>query len=470
MLLGSTTVLTSRSTSISVLALASLLSVALVHSFTTSASRGTERSMTPSTNGITIPSLLSSGRTASIWDRLSMPVEASTTQTLPADRSVPTGLIPDLHLIKQALSTLSTIPTKGSAGSTSADGPDIITNKPGQDAPNDRKRKAAAMSDSACCAVSVRKSDSLAAIRQAPLQPATTDKVWARAIRRKLSGQHSQNGTEERIHYAMTNQTESLEPCACLPSHHLRADFLSYLIRTVLPVQQHLNSSLQTLASIYAPVRAELLRDYAELIALSRSLAEATSTLAEFVIRRAARGLGVSRQTVDRLTRSVRAHLPVIPVPHVPHIDTRALLKARQSIDHLSELVEEQAVAFADFVEEQSTILQERSVDSLRQARRGLDKVIREARKAVGDEQSSKDVIREPLPKVIQRKELSGRQARERLRSLKREMRAHRTAERGYTRRGEATSRFKIEQPSRGRKIWDAIHHVSIARVYSTQC
>lgn len=444
------------------LALALSLSLALIHSFATSAAEQSLSTSVPVVPQAVIPTILSGGRTVSIWDRLSSSVEVSTTLSTTSDQSVPTTRIPDLHLIKQALSTLSTFPLKVPETKKSKDAPEVKLTKVAAGS-SARKRKASTLSsDHACCALSVRKSDSAVALQAVPTHPAANDTTWARAIRRKITRQTNDSTTGNQT----ANQTRVAEPCACTPSQHTRSDVMSHLIRSLHPVQRQLASASHTLATIYAPVKAELRRDYAELQALGRSVAEATSTLAEFIIRRAARGLGISRQAMERATRGLRSYLPPLPSPHVPHIDTQALVKARQSIDHLSELVEDQAASLAEFVEEQSAMIHEKSIDSLRQAKRGLDKVIREARRVVGDAQGDQEIVKEPLPKTMRRKEAASPfnlLAKERVRMVNREMRSKRRVQRGGTRRDEGT-RIKVEQRTRGRKIWDAIHHVSVRR------
>jgi hypothetical protein len=212
--------------------------------------------------------------------------------------------------------------------------------------------------------------------------------------------------------------------------------------------------------------------------------------LTEFVIRRAARGVGISRHGLDNVASTLRSRLPPLPQPHLPQLDTLALLKAREQIDLLSDYIEDQAIILADFVEDQTAMFHEKSIDSLRQARRGLDKIIREAKGAVGLEESPhKKTKKEPLPKVINRKVSAkalkrlGADDREWEKYLKREAEVIRRGVRDFPRRGPygqepyrskmaAASgpamgeevKVKFEQRSRGKKIWDAIHHVSDPR------
>lgn len=216
------------------------------------------------------------------------------------------------------------------------------------------------------------------------------------------------------------------------------------------PINRYILSASHTIGSIYRPAVAELHKEYLELMSLLRTVAETTSTLAEFIIRRASRGVGVSKRALESASQRLKDNMPIVPHPHLDH---SSLVKARRQIDHLSEYVEDQAAILADYVEEQSTVLHDKSLESLQQAKSGLDKLIREARKAVGDDTPVKE------PKHVRKRAASGHPKKQRVKVVDkvREKRARRAGDVPVAQR-------KLEERSRAGKLWDALHHVSLIR------
>lgn len=234
-------------------------------------------------------------------------------------------------------------------------------------------------------------------------------------------------------------------------------------------LHRYMASASHYFMAIYAPVMAELGKEWDEAVALLRDVAETTSTLIQFVIRRAARGVHVSRRALGSATDGLRAKMP--PVPQPP-IDAHTLVKAREQIDRLSEYVEDQAVFLAEYIEEQTMMLHDRSMESLHQARRGLDKLIAEAKKTVSDGGTLDAPGKEFPPKSHKRHSRPARPVKERVRLDARSRRSLRKLQREERKVFEAKMTHwakvrgglpKPEDKTRMGKMWEMLYHVSVS-------
>lgn len=457
----------SRSVHVSVLAMASLVSLALLRAY---GPLGVNGPLFQPTTAPAVPTVLFGGRT-SVWDRFaSTPVEVSTTVAQSAATApATTPLIPDLYLIKQALSTFSTQPAKPIAegGPKCQDEADRLVTTMA------RKRKATLPSNS-CCAVSVRNTNHGLIVPPKP----HSDPIWRRTLDRMVRlNATSVNATTN----TESNESVHAEPCDCSLGVFTGSQVLNRIVASVPPIYHYALAATEYLGQIYRPALAELRKEFTELLSLFKALAETTSTLSEFVIRRAARGVGVSRQALELASQHVKDHMPPIPHPHM-HVDPEAVAKAKKKVDTLSEFVEDQAAMLADYVEEQTALLQEKSMESLRQAKRGLHKLIGETRKAIGDDSiemrgdASSDVDRaldrirvQDLPGSRWRaREARGRRnVKEQRNTRPRVKVVDRVRERRTRRKGPEHSgprvEVRMEERSRAGKVWDAIHHVSLS-------
>jgi hypothetical protein len=286
-----------------------------------------------------------------------------------------------------------------------------------------------------------------------------------------------------------SNGTAHAQPCDCGLGTYTGTQALNRIIASFPPIYKYALAASDYLGQIYGPALAELHQEFNELMSLFKTIAETTSTLSEFVIRRAARGVSVSRQALESASQRIKEHMPPMPPmppmphPHVPHVDPEALIKAREKIDTLSEFVEDQAAMLADYVEEQTTLVQEKSMQSLRQAKRGLDKLIGEARQAIGGSageanQGVNADIGGELGRVRVQDLPGSRWHAARAARGRRPVRQQRSArprakivdrvkERRARRMGPGQDQPRppvevhMEERSRAGKVWDAIHHVS---------
>lgn len=127
-------------------------------------------------------------------------------------------------------------------------------------------------------------------------------------------------------------------------------------------------------------------------------------------------------------------------------------------MENLSEHLEQQANALAALVEEQTTIMQEKSIDSLKQAKRGLNKLIAEVRKTTQDGDQGKlrqsNVGKEgPMPFTRMRN-------RAKRPALVRSSRQYQRQRSGQDERRPDRLFPPPEIPSRGRRFLDMVHHV----------
>ena len=447
-------ILNHRSSGISVLALASFISLALYHSYDPTAAQSSLH-VSPSADA-PIPTVLPGGRT--VWDRFASVVEPSLTNAHSAVNSPSaTPLIPDLQLIKQALSTLS---TKSDASSVRVRSHDDIKELKSKEEVSKKRKRRGSLSTNNCCAVSVANSHVGLAIHSVPSVP-HSDTSWSRVIRRKITRQPLNLSTDQQM-APLQNSTSQNLTCECGLSRHVAYDFFAHLVKSLGPVQHYAASAKHMFMTIYAPAVAEMHKELGELAELSQTIAETTSTLIRFIIRRAARGARVSRRALETASSKIQANMPPLPRPH---IDKDALVKAREQIDQLSEYVEEQAVILAEYIQEQTEMIHNESMTSLRQAKRGLDKLILEAKKAVGEENRSsiKERVKEPMPKMVRR-----RAQAEIARSRQRQMHMEKAEVDEGVKKGAVRVFPKPEEKTRVGKMWDLVYHVSLRRSIKT--
>ena len=435
--------ITLRSVRVSVLALASLLSIGLLGSVGKLPGTSLDRknpAVDSSASAASSP-LPSASRT-SIWEHFAVsPVLLTTSTSSVVATPSSTGKIPDLQLIKQALSTLSTTfnvvapvdpDTTPSTSKYSEEEDDETRTKT-----KSRRRRTSV--NVSCCAVSVRDTNTGLSVRPTQYSLITTDTSWKSSIARKLRRSPANDSTPNATHAT---------PCSCELSEHLGMAFTTSVLRGISFTRHQSSLLAQYLGTVYAPAMLELQREWQELLALLRTMSEASSTLTQFIIRRAARGISISRKALDATSTTLRANMPEI---HKPQVDPETIAKAKAKAKVLSEYVESQAVSMAEYLEEQTTAIQEKSLESLKQAKRGLDRLVVEARKVINDDLAEFSTL--SLKGKLESKR--GRSARNRSRKLTG------AKSRGAKERRRATRIPPPQKPSKGRKLLDMIHHVS---------
>ncbi len=442
----------------SVLALASVLSLALLRSFGPGASPIIDviEEESPGLSDLQTTSVsTTTGKAFSIWDHLPiLPAATITAVETTSVAPIATHLIPDLQLIKQALSSFSTNSDKVAA-------PDPAITKSGaigetvESSTHPRHKRRQAMSSTTCCSLSTR--DSQVALTTVTTALSTANSSWPKTLRQRIM----RGPTNTTI----VNVRASTPSCPCSLSQHVRSEMMSRIGLTFGPMAQYAASASRYLDRFYAPALAELQKELGELLEMARTIAKTTSTLSQLLVNRAVRGVVVSRAALNSATSRLRQHLPTPAVSRkitnttAEHtVIQEAIAVTRANIDNLSDYVESQATALSEFVEEHTIIMQEKGMESLKQAKKGLDKLIAEAKKITRDPVEEKitstDVSkRGPMP-------FWGTGMRADRPPLSRSSRLHRRHHSKRTERRPKGSFPPPEIPSRGRRFLDMVHHV----------
>lgn len=395
----------------------------------------------------------------SLWDHL--PVSHSTATTATVDIAstvpVPSQVVPDLQIVKQALSTFSTSPEKAAAAASATTLGGSV--KGIEEAPtHPRRKRREAMTSTSCCSLSIR--DSQVSLTTLTTALSTIDRSWSKTLRHKIMRVPTKT--------PVVIVTVPIPSCPCSLSQHVRSEVVARFVTALGSATNYAASVTRYLDHIFAPALAEFWTDMAELVALARAITETTSTISELVIHRAARGFSVSRHAFEAATSRLREYLPILTlksntstISDEQSIVNDAIEIVRANIDSLSEYIEGQAFALSDYVEEHSSIMQDQGMESLKQAKRGLDKLIVEARKMTGDveeeRKTSTDVGKEgPMPFMQMHKHVD----RPPTSRSSRLHRRHHLSKRNE-RRIKRSSFPPPETPSRGRRFLDMVHHVS---------
>lgn len=444
----------------SVLALASVLSLALFRSFGPSAAilpsdRTDEDSPDLSELKTNVPS--NTGEPFSLWHHL------------PVSQLGPTGPVAAVSS-PASIKTLSpTAPVLGSAIRDNA----LTTNpvKAGNVEPcahsdsasvPHRKRRDV-MASMSCCSLSIR--DSQVALTTVTTALSTTDGSWSKTWRKKIM--------REPTSIAIVNVTAPAPARQCTLSQHVRSEMMAQFTAISAPAMTFAISASRYLNHVYAPALAELQKELAELLALAHAIAETTSTLSQLVINRAARGFSISRQALHSATSRLPKYAsPSNSMTEASRIMSNhtaiwdAVVIARDSVDALSDYMEDHAAALSDFVEDQAIVIQEKGIKSLRRAKQGLNKLIAEAKKLKGDPGEEKvgrtDVGKEgPMPFT----RMHRRAGRAPFARTSRLVSSRLQPRQRHSRRAERCIKRTLpppETPSRSRRFWDMVHHVSL--------
>jgi hypothetical protein len=403
------------------------------------------------------------GITVSIWDTIlpSHSIATAGPKEIDQATSTPLATVPDLQLIKHALSTFTAMPAEESITVTP------VPDRAAELRDTNRRRLEAFTACKALSTRSVRQCREVALT--IPSQVVSTP--FVKPISILPPHQVIDTGLPNCVgcsgHIVSTNITGShVEGCGCASSHQHRNEVINRLLSSLRPATRYTISATRYLDHVFAPAYVELQKEMNELVALGKTFLETSSTLSQFMIHRAARGLTVSRHALNRLSNRLRRYIP-LPVPSnvkaTPDSGLRArkdTARARASMDILQEYVEASTTALGDYVEEQAILLQEKGMESLNKARKGLDRLIAEARHAVegvealGEDEKARHWTSQTLPKVFDVPELG---------ATKRSRRSR--MERDHAIRRKVHHR--AERSSRGRKLWDAFHHVSQTDVYT---
>lgn len=449
------------------MAFASVLSLAVIQSIypTAFSTMPGKSALTAATNTLSdrASSLLSNtARTSTFWERLSVtPSPVTSTHALASSSAAPlaTQRVPDLQLIRDALSGFSIKTSKPASSEQIATDDDGRPQKRRRIVPVTHECKMKDVKDHNTPVTDLTIQHGNAFSRGLSIIDHSLKHSWQRKALRRLHNASASFDTPNP-----SNLSSSML--------YRRSAHIGHFIMDYNPFQRYMSSlRLYTsnlghaLGGIYGPTVAELHKEYQELLALLHAMAETSSTMTEFIIRRASRGLKVSRVALEAGSQRLRDHMP--PLPHAPSMDSESLGQVKAQLDILSEYVETQAIHIAEYLEEQSRMAHERGMDSLEQAKLGLDNVIAEARKLV-DGSPPPDGVGSKLTKqaapIPRFNGMSRSEAKRRIKESAAKERSQKSTEELHSARPRR-SHPPAEKPSKAKRFMDMVHHVSARKI-----
>nr|XP_019049036.1 hypothetical protein I302_02816 [Kwoniella bestiolae CBS 10118]OCF27966.1 hypothetical protein I302_02816 [Kwoniella bestiolae CBS 10118] len=434
------------STRVSYFALVSFVSITLIRSFGSNLfvpfvpDARTERASI-ATTAVSVETPKSS----SFWDHLPFASPASTSSVSAA--STPTTAVqPDPRLIEQALATLSSIHDRLSSAASIKPTADTTAHESSK---HIREGNHNSRSSTSCCSLSVR-NNNVALTVPPSVNPPESKVSIAKKITQKLLGANKTDEPDVNT----TPATQASPPdCSCSLSTIVRCQVFD---RIVGPVKFYAIASSQYVDGIFSPILQILVERTAQLFSSK------TNTTAA-AVDRASRGAVLLKDGIGNFF-----------ISHVPSANTESLARASAMFDSLSEYVESRLDALSDSLDEQVETMQEKSMDSIVKAKKGLDRLISDFKAYRGIEDDGKSKARStdvgkdgPLPFAKMEspcKAASGGckrtrrgEARKEKRMLKREMRL----------RGKEVNINipPMEKPSRGKRFMDMVHHGAMAFV-----
>ncbi|WRT63961.1 uncharacterized protein IL334_000888 [Kwoniella shivajii] len=462
------------STKISYIALASLFSIALLRSFGSTfcipfvpdSKDISEPKVVPTTISESLP------RSASFWDHLPF-ASPATTASVAIDPSTSASVVQsDTRLIQQALSTLASIHDKLSSAAVKipATEQSAIHSQP-----TSKIEPSGSRSSTSCCSLSVRNTNVALTIPPA-VHPPDSRVSMARKFTQKLLGINKTEGVEK------PNATEiqaSTPNCTCSLSTVVQTEILERLTRISRPALAYAATTSRCLSNVLGLLINALEKDMNEIYHLSGNIVKTTIATSETAIHRAAKGAAVSREIVATALRKVQTQIYSFFTSHSPGSKDESLARASAMLDSLSEYVEDRLDVLSDTLEEQANNMQEKSMDSIYKAKKGLDRLIQEAKKMRGVEEEkvrSTDAEKDgPLPFThMSSRPFMGRKERARYHRPRRgDKRKEKREERegvDQELRGKKVNIIThpmppMEKPSKGKRLLDMVHHGAMAFV-----
>ncbi|WWD18065.1 hypothetical protein CI109_102512 [Kwoniella shandongensis] len=451
----------------SVFALTSVLSLALYRTLGPSAllppyNKGAND---PATAAPTTPTPAVTHKPFSIWDHLPLsPLAATSLTSSSADSAKTTGVIADLQLIKQALSTLSTPHSKGQippAASTTD-----VPHKRVEDSVSPPSRHLARSSTS-CCSVSIRNNDVALTVspENMPINHRAKARKWSRKLLRAEQPEKLQPEND-------TSAPTTSPGCSCSFSTAVRSEVAARLQSLAKPVKTYALISTHYLDYFFGPFLAALDKELGDLLRLAIDLGKFASYTSQTVLSQASRGAVVSQAATRSMVERVHRRMSNFFSVHNPAPSEESLARIQAMLDNLSHYVEARLDSLSEIIEDRTDTMQEKGMESIKKAKKGLNKLITEAKRLGKDGADDKvvhvkmDVEKDgPLPF----RQMGSRRQRQVPRTLRRKSgRGCKAAAKETKKKIVAKTEFSFpppEVPSRARRIFDMIHHAAVALV-----
>ncbi|KAK8865754.1 hypothetical protein IAR55_000901 [Kwoniella newhampshirensis] len=372
------------------------------------------------------------------------------------DAGKPPGVIADLQIIKQALSTFST-PSKKAEMALQAS----TTNTPRAGADmKEVPRRPTSGSSTSCCSVAVRR-DQVVALTVPPSTTPFDHRSMAEKWSQKLLG------SEQPKTFRQKNVSSSIVPkpdCACDLLTMLRSEVLSRLRGIAQPTKTYALMTSRYIDYLLGPIFASLDKELGDLLNFVLRLGKLASSASHTVFSRASRGAIVLSSNL----RQTQSNISNFFTSHKPASGEESLARAQAMLDTLSDYVEARLDGLSEMIEEQADTMQEKGMDSIKKAKRGLDKLIRDAKRLGKDGQGKAMQIKMDVGKdgPLPFKQMTSKRE-------KRAKHVHRSGRRKIEERDVRLKKFEIpkvsypppQPPSRAKRIFDMIHHGAVALV-----
>ncbi|OCF38561.1 hypothetical protein I317_07671 [Kwoniella heveanensis CBS 569] len=481
------------STGMSILALASVLSLALFRSFGPSSliSAVTQQTQEQAAAPATFTTPASTEKPSSIWDTLPfLPISLATTSALAA--SSPTAKQPELQVIKQALSTLSTLQDRLSSAANRASKTDpTVMKDEAPIMPQDQNLR----TSTSCCSVSIR-DDQVALTSRVSVTEKHTS--LARKLTEKLLGVNRTAETAVNVSTAGVNPSPN---CTCSLSTYFQSQVLARIAATFVSTRYYTLTTAQYLGHIFGPILASIEQEISVLANLTRLYTSAALSTSRSSLFQAAQGAAIIHERINHTMRRATDGISSYFTARNSGQQAQDSASAQDLLDSLSEYVETRLDGLSDMIADEAQAMQERGWDCIYQAKSGLDKLISDIKKLhpksdkSGNEATSKAVsaaeaqvdkdgplpfahmeVHPPVARLGRRgrtavQDRSGTRARG---SARRERRQ----ERRYVERKLRGKKVNVivppipapEKPSRAKRVMDLVHHVSVTSLLNVVC
>lgn len=338
------------------LGLVSAISVALVNTYGFKALPAFRQANSTLTNPLTAASNAAAKPSQSMWDPLSLShlftSSYSRTPYQPASTGSVSG-VADLKLIKQALSTLHTVQSRAhNALQASTTG----------FSRGDRKQKKTEDEHARTPAVAVRERDTSLSVRASKALIMTSGPIsQANKWTRKLMGTNH-TGLE------MCNAQARAGNCTC--------DLSTYYFTHIYPniIRSYAQSKSLAVAAVIR-ISEFVLQEFRELQLFVSHFAQTIQAASRLMVSRATRGAQMLKSSLQPLYQRFTAS------PRKVTYATRTkVVKTKETLDQLAEYVETRFDGLSEMIDRQTEDLQRQAGQSIRKAKKGLNRLIRDAR------------------------------------------------------------------------------------------
>lgn len=339
------------------LGLMSAISVALVNNYGFKALPAFRQANSTLTNPLSAASNAAAKASQSMWDPLSLSHLFTSSYSRTPDQPVSTGSVSgvaDLKLIKQALSTLHTVQSRAhNALHASTTG----------FSRGDRKQKKTEdeHARTPAVAVAVRERDTSLSVRASKALVMTSGPIsQANKWTRKLMGTNHTG-------FEMCKEQARAGNCTC--------DLSTYYFTQVYPniIRSYAQSKSLAVAAVIR-ISELVLQEFRELQLFASHFAQTIQAASRLMLSRATRGAQILKSSLQPLYQRFTASRR-----KVTYTTRTKVVKTKETLDQLAEYVETRFDGLSEMIDRQTEDLQRQAGQSIRKAKKGLNRLIRDA-------------------------------------------------------------------------------------------